>query len=416
MLAHARQPLLQIAVAGPHEHETREVGLEARRGLDLTGHPAERILRRGIAVRRRKERGALHVGVVVGAARARADPAHPLFLEHAQQRARVGERGVEVVVHEQAERAVVAVAARLRHPAAALILAVGHGVEDGQAYRDPEAGHRGPDPVDHAAQEARAVEEPAAVTPLAFPGGEQLVAQVAMAVLHVHEGEPRLLGQARGGHEIRDQAVQLLVGEAANLTREAAIQDRVRVGDEGLRAVRGVGPREAAGMGELQADVEVGVGLGTETLAVRADEMLAQPGQALLRLGADLQLVRVGAAFRPHRDRFPAPDELGSADPEAAPTPLGQLARLPLARPVPALHGQDAEPVADADSVHVDGPSERRRRAGGELGIEPEPDADLVQVRAEVHRRPQGGDTPIPRIRRGRNGQPCTGRDSRKAV
>ena len=102
-----------------------------------------------------------------------------------------------------------------------------------------------------------------------------------MAVLDVDELVPRTLRQPRRAHEVLDQPVEVVVGEQAHSAREAAVEDRMVVGDQRLRAILDVRAREASGMRELQADVEVGVRVGAEALAVRGDQVLAQPGQAL---------------------------------------------------------------------------------------------------------------------------------------
>ena len=74
-LGHVRQPFLQVAVGGPDERDVREVRLETGRRVDLPRHAAERILRRLVAVDRRKQRRPLHVRVVVRRAAADADRA-----------------------------------------------------------------------------------------------------------------------------------------------------------------------------------------------------------------------------------------------------------------------------------------------------------------------------------------------------
>ena len=61
-------------------------------------------------------------------------------------------------------------------------------------------------------------------------------------------------------------------------------------------------------------------------------------------------------------DRLAAPDQLRAADAEALPAAARQVARLAVERAVPALHRQDAEPVADADAVELERARERRRR------------------------------------------------------
>ena len=105
------------------------------------------------------------MGTVVRAARARADPAHTPLLEQGQHGPRLVQGGRGIVAHEQAERAVVARRACLGHAAPALVLAVGDGVEHGQADGDAQPGHGGADGVHHLAEVPRAVLEPAPVAP-----------------------------------------------------------------------------------------------------------------------------------------------------------------------------------------------------------------------------------------------------------
>ena len=85
VLRHVRQPLLQIAVGRSDHHQVREALLQPRRGLDLPGDAAQRILRRQVAVERRKQRRPLGVRVVVRAPAGDADPLHVHLLQRRQQ-------------------------------------------------------------------------------------------------------------------------------------------------------------------------------------------------------------------------------------------------------------------------------------------------------------------------------------------
>ena len=74
----------------------------------------------------------------------------------------------------------------------------------------------GADAVDDRVQKPRAVLERPAVTARSRARAQQLVAEVAVAVLHVDEGEARAIGgESRGGDELLDQPVEVVIREAA---------------------------------------------------------------------------------------------------------------------------------------------------------------------------------------------------------
>ena len=123
-------------------------------------------------------------------------------------------------------------------------------------------------------------------------------------------------------------------------------------------------------MRELEADEQIAVGVRSEALAMRGDELFPQPGDGALRVRRHQQLMRVGAAVVPHRHRLAAPDQLGAADPEMTPAARGQLARTAVDGAVPAFHRQDAEAIADADAADVDGLSQRRLSGAWRVVVE----------------------------------------------
>ena len=186
------------------------------------------------------------------------------------------------------------------------------------------------------------------------------MAQVAVAVLHVHELEAGPLREDRGAHVVLGQAVEVLVGQDPHAAGEAPVEDRVGEGDERLRPVPGVRAGVAARVGDLQAHHEVVRGALPEARLVGRDEVVAQAGQRLPGRGADHELAGVGAAVVAHGGRLAAPDELRAGEAEVPPAAAGQLGRVAVGRAVPALHGQDAEAVAGAAG--------RRPRAGGRRG------------------------------------------------
>ena len=80
----------------------------------------------------------------------------------------------------------------------------GHEIDGAEAHRDLEAGRLGPDAGHDLAQEPGAVLEAAAVRPGPVDGAQELVAQIAVAVLDVDEVEARPLGELRRPDEVGD--------------------------------------------------------------------------------------------------------------------------------------------------------------------------------------------------------------------
>ena len=73
--------------------------------------------------------------------------------------------------------------------------------------------------------------------PRATARAQQLVEQIAVTVLDVHELKPDVLRQPRGMHELVDQPVELVIGEDAHARGEAPVEHRMRVGCERRRSV-----------------------------------------------------------------------------------------------------------------------------------------------------------------------------------
>ena len=151
-------------------------------------------------------------------------------------------------------------------------------------------------------------------------------------------------------------------------------------------------------MRQLQADVQVAIGLRAEALAVRSHQFLAQRRQGRLRGRCDQQLIRIGTAVVPDRHGLAAPNQLGAAPPEVPPAPARQFARLAARRAVPALHRQDAEPVADRDAVDGDGLGERRAIGRRKLIVEFERNGRPIEMRAKRRRRLERRDPRIGRL------------------
>ena len=95
------------------------------------------------------------------------------------------------------------------------------------------------------------------------------MSEIAVAGLDVDEAEAGVARQPRRRDEVVDQAIQLVVLEHAHAVREPPVEDRVRARGDRRRPIVDVRPRVAPRMRQLQADVEIAVGVGAESLAVR---------------------------------------------------------------------------------------------------------------------------------------------------
>src|SRR5690606_5804466 len=93
--------------------------------------------------------------------------------------------------------------------------------------------------------------------------------------------------------------------------------------------------------------------------------------------------VRARAAVVPDGHRLAAPDQLRAARAEAPPAPDRELARLSVARPVPAFHRKDAEAIADAEAVALERTGERRGAGRREYLVERQIDARRREMRAQ---------------------------------
>ena len=157
-----------------------------------------------------------------------------------------------------------------------------------------------------------------------------------------------------------------------------------------------VGAAEAAGVRELQADVEIVGAVRAEARRVRGDQRLAQAHEIGQRVLVDDELVGVGAAIVAHGGRLPAEDQLGAAEPEPLPAPERQLGGMAVERAIPALHRQDAEAVAEREAARQRvGLRQRRVRPGLHLLVKGQLDPQLGHVLPEGGRGLQHGDTTI---------------------
>ena len=218
------------------------------------------------------------------------------------------------------------------------------------------------------------------------------MAEIAVAVLEVHEVEAAGLRAFGGGDVIVDQPPDVVVRHHRILLRDAEfpVEHRVAVEDHLLELAIVVRLAEAARMGELEADDELVVTAGG--LPVGRDDRLAQTGDGRLRRLGHHQLERVGAPVMAHRHRLAAIDELRPALAEPPPPPHGVLGRGTLPRAVPALDGVDGEAVADGHAVDRQRRGQRLVGAVGDDVVAGHVRAQLGEMRAEAGDAGEGGD------------------------
>src|SRR5436190_4078262 len=214
----------------------------------------------------------------------------------------------------------------------------------GEADADSEARDLVANPRDDAPQERSAVFEAAAVRSRSVDRAEELVQQVAVAVLHVDEVVSGAGREHGGAAERLDQLVKILVRQHdGGVGPDAAVEDRMVVREARLR--RAGRARPASGVCELQPDDEpFGVAV---CIRVRFDEFGAQGREVVDGRRVDHELTRIRASVVDHCDRFAAPDELGPALAEASPSPPDQVGDGAVRPAVPSLHRQHREAVGD---------------------------------------------------------------------
>ena len=103
-------------------------------------------------------------------------------------------------------------------------------------------------------------------------------------MLDVDELEADRVRPLGRGDELVDQPVDLVVGQHRHAAGKALVEHRVAARGQRLGPVPHVRPREAAGVRQLQAEVEVAVGVGAEPVAMRGDELVAQRRPAPARV------------------------------------------------------------------------------------------------------------------------------------
>ena len=234
--------------------------------------------------------------------------------------------------------------------------------------------------------------------PLRPAGAQQLVTEISVALLDVHELKARVAGQPRGRREILDEPVEIVVFEHAHALWKASIKRGMVPRRQRLGTVVRVGPRVPPRMRKLQTDVEIVGRPRAEPCPMRAHELVAKRRDRALGLGREHQLMRVGAAVVSHGHGFAPPDQLRAAHAEVSPPPPRQIARLASGRAVPPLHRQNAEAIADPYGARRDRLRQRRFTAR-QFIVEIERDSARHEVRSERRRRLERCNPRVRRVR-----------------
>src|SRR3984885_1493498 len=102
-----------------------------------------------------------------------------------------------------------------RFPVHALlwICVEGHRIDRRQPHSNMQSRAERANPLDNFAKKARAAFERSAVASLSRMSAEELVAEIAVAMLNVHEIETQLPGQMGGAMEVSDDRFDFTVGE-----------------------------------------------------------------------------------------------------------------------------------------------------------------------------------------------------------
>jgi hypothetical protein len=371
-LRDVRNPFLEIAPAGRHEYRLRNRFGERTRRPEEPCDSAQRILRRRIAVRWRKQRGSLYVRGVVRTGGGDVDPRHAELQQHPDESDRFAEVDAGRLVGVDSEAAAIGQRAGLRHARRGRRVApVRHAVEDREPHPDPQPRCGGAHRADQRAGESRAVgQRRSAPASGSCACGEELVQQVAVAVLHVDEVESGGLRQLRRAHKRCDQGIDLFVGQQHGviLDTDAAIQQRMALRDARFPVARlRYGP--ASAVRELEADDRRRRSSALGFLEQRPPQTREVRRGVLI----EHQLLRVRAPFANHGDGLSTPDPTGARCSEASPTAFRERCRKAVTRAVPALHRLHDEAIR-CDQGAMRSGSEREGLGERRVG----PDVDRV--------------------------------------
>ena len=111
------------------------------------------------------------------------------------------------------------------------------------------------------------------------------MAEIAVAVLDVHEVVAAGLGTLCGRHEVLDQALDVVIRHHRVIGGQAEfpVEDGMVVEDDRLQGAAGVGAAEPPGMGELEAD-EQRAGVAALRFLVGCGEGAAEGGDVAHRV------------------------------------------------------------------------------------------------------------------------------------
>ena len=181
----------------------------------------------------------------------------PELAEDADELAALPQRLVQVIVVQPAEREGVLRRGHLRYARAIGPGHVRHRIERRQPHANLEPRNVRANAGDHVAEKARAILERAAV--FAWPGAcaQQLVTEIAVTVLDVHELESQLAREPCGLDEIEDEPIELVIGDDVHAGRKLSIEQRMRVGHDRIGSILGAPARESSRMRELQTDEQI---------------------------------------------------------------------------------------------------------------------------------------------------------------
>ena len=194
-------------------------------------------------------------------------------------------------------------------------------------------------------------------------GAQELMGEVAMAMLDVDEIEAAFARSLRRGHEIIDEAAYVAIADHRLVfgIAELSVEQRVPISDHRLEFLVIVRLAEAAGMGELQADHEAFI--AAHGLAMRIDQRVAQVSDRRLRVVAVITSW-FGLARPSGRTATASPPQISL--PPLVPKRRQRRIVLSLGRPsrspVPALHRIEGEAIADFHAGDFDRRGEERGR------------------------------------------------------
>lgn len=221
---------LEPAITGADHGEVRKRCLDRRGQSEVPVHADQRMLGRLIAVRRRILEGSEEVGTRVRVADRNVDQRDAQVVEPSDQGDRLREVGLGRVVPIGPPDGMDRSGERAGDPTIVVALLIRDAVEDVQAGGDDPAGILGPDASHQLADEASPVLQRAAILARARPGGEELVEQVAMALLDIYEVEADPVGQGGCLGVVVLETVELVVGQERIVGTDGPSRDLVSDG------------------------------------------------------------------------------------------------------------------------------------------------------------------------------------------